>query len=81
MNAIDIVVVKKLIGRNVIEMLWNEDGVVNERELDYKKGVSNVHNYNCISMFVLFYFLIYFQNVVINKKLWGFIIIVVSIDR
>ena len=42
MNAIDIVVVKKLIGRNVIEMLWNEDGVVNERELDYKKGVSNV---------------------------------------
>ena len=63
-------------------MLWNEDGVVNERELDYKKGVSNVHNYNCISMFVvLFYFLIYFQNVVINKKLWGFIIIVVSIDR
>ena len=41
MNAIDIVVVKKLIGRNVIEMLWNEDGVVNEHELDYKKGVSN----------------------------------------
>ena len=41
MNAIDIVVVKKLIGRNVIEMLWNEDGVVNERELDYTKGGSN----------------------------------------
>ena len=41
MNAIDIVVVKKLIGRNVIEMLWNEDGVVNERELDYTKGQSN----------------------------------------